>query len=252
MPLLWTHLVPATLEGKAIHNVQNAMFAAGMAYAMGVKLDDIRHGLRTFDTTWFQAPGRMNIYDKHGFRVICDYGHNPAAIDAMCTLVDRLADEQKSKKIVVLSVPGDRRDEDIAAVARRAAKSFDHFICRRDDARRGRGEDEVPALLRKFLLEEGISNDAIDVVVQEPDAVNHALTSADPGDLVLIFCDGIKRTWKQVIYFGSDRPETRPSTAEVSPAASTPAPPASPEPTPDENWARDGRGVFLIAAQEDD
>ncbi len=36
LPLLWTHLVPATLEGKALHNVQNAMFAAGMAWAMGV------------------------------------------------------------------------------------------------------------------------------------------------------------------------------------------------------------------------
>ena len=44
IPLLWTHLVPATLEGRAVHNVQNAMFAAGMAYSMGVKLEDIRHG----------------------------------------------------------------------------------------------------------------------------------------------------------------------------------------------------------------
>ena len=28
IPLLWTHLIPATLEGRATHNVQNAMFAA--------------------------------------------------------------------------------------------------------------------------------------------------------------------------------------------------------------------------------
>jgi cyanophycin synthetase len=28
IPLLWTHLIPATLEGRALHNVQNAMFAA--------------------------------------------------------------------------------------------------------------------------------------------------------------------------------------------------------------------------------
>ncbi len=32
-PLLWTHLIPATLEGKAMHNVQNAMFAALIAFA---------------------------------------------------------------------------------------------------------------------------------------------------------------------------------------------------------------------------
>jgi cyanophycin synthetase len=46
VPLLWTHLVPATLDGRALHNVQNAMFAAAMAFSMHVKLEDIRHGLR--------------------------------------------------------------------------------------------------------------------------------------------------------------------------------------------------------------
>ncbi|HEV7433134.1 MAG TPA: cyanophycin synthetase, partial [Steroidobacteraceae bacterium] len=61
IPLLWTHLIPATLEGRATHNVQNAMFAAAMAFALGVKLDAIRQGLRTFDSTFFQAPGRMNV-----------------------------------------------------------------------------------------------------------------------------------------------------------------------------------------------
>ena len=49
IPLVWTHLIPATLEGRALHNVQNAMFAAAMAYSLGIKLDAIRHGLRTFD-----------------------------------------------------------------------------------------------------------------------------------------------------------------------------------------------------------
>ena len=90
IPLLWTHLIPATLEGRALHNVQNAMFAAAMAFSLGLKLEDIRHGLRTFDTTFFQAPGRMNIYDEHPFKVILDYGHNAAAVKAMCDLVGRL------------------------------------------------------------------------------------------------------------------------------------------------------------------
>ena len=90
---------PATLEGQAIHNVQNAMFAAAMAYAMNVSLDNIRQGLRTFDTSFFQAPGRMNIYDKLGFKVILDYGHNPAAISAMCTLVQGLSKQEGCDKV---------------------------------------------------------------------------------------------------------------------------------------------------------
>ena len=254
MPLLWTHLVPATLEGKAMHNVQNAMFAAMMAYAMGVKLDGIRHGLRTFDTSWFQAPGRMNIHDGHGFRVICDYGHNPAAVEAMCTLVDRLSEEGTGKRIAVLAVPGDRRDEDIAAIATRAARSFDHFIVRRDDARRGRGDDEVPRLLRESLLAAGVADSAIDVVIAEPDAVNRALSMAEPGDLVLLFADQITRTWKQVIYFGSNRPETRPGEPRPAPA---PEPVMAPREEPiaapaDARWERDERGVFLSAPSEED
>ncbi|MGY8794526.1 MAG: cyanophycin synthetase, partial [Woeseiales bacterium] len=48
--LLWTHLIPATIEGRAMHNVQNAMFAAALAYNMKIGLEDIRHGLRTFDS----------------------------------------------------------------------------------------------------------------------------------------------------------------------------------------------------------
>src|SRR3954447_25858991 len=127
IPLLWTHLIPATLEGRAMHNVQNAMFAAAMAFSMGLKLEDIRHGLRTFDTTFFQAPGRMNIYDEHPFKVIVDYGHNPAAVEAMCELVQRL--DVAGQRLCVLAAPGDRRDQDIAEIGRLSAGDFGRLIC---------------------------------------------------------------------------------------------------------------------------
>ena len=84
IPLLWTHLIPATLEGRAMHNVQNAMFAAAMAYSLGIKLDAIRQGLRTFDSTFFQAPGRMNVFNEHPFKVLFDYGHNAHALRTKC------------------------------------------------------------------------------------------------------------------------------------------------------------------------
>lgn len=210
MPLLWTHLIPATLEGRALHNVQNAMFAAALAYNMGLTLEGIRQGLRTFDATFFQTPGRMNMYTEHPFRVIMDYAHNPAAVRAMCGLVDRF--EVDGKRIVVLSAPGDRRDEDINDIADIAASHFDHFICRCDDRRRGRGHDEVAQMLKARLLQNGISADRIEVVPEESAAVTRALEFAEPGDLVLVLADMVKRTWKQIIYFNSSgkaQPETR-------------------------------------------
>ena len=119
IPLLWTHLIPATMEGRALHNVQNAMVATAVAYSLGKKLEDIRHGLRTFDTSFFQAPGRMNVFNEHPFKVILDYGHNPAAVRAMCQLVERTP--VRGRRLVALTMPGDRRDEDIAEVAAIAA-----------------------------------------------------------------------------------------------------------------------------------
>jgi cyanophycin synthetase len=200
-PLLWTHLIPATAEGRALHNVQNAMFAAALAYNMDVSLEHIRQGLRSFDSTFFQAPGRMNIYAEHPFKVILDYAHNPAAVRAMCNLVDRF--DVKGRKLIVLAAPGDRRDEDIQEIARLAADHFDHFICRVDDNRRGRGPDEVAQILEAQLLECGVKPEQIEVIPDEQAATHHALNMAAMDDLVLVLADQVKRSWKQIIYFDS-------------------------------------------------
>ena len=200
-PLLWTHLIPATIEGRAMHNVQNAMFAAALAYNMNISLEDIRHGLRTFDSTFFQAPGRMNIYDEHPFKVILDYAHNPAAVKAICDVANRF--EVDGRRIIVLAAPGDRRDQDIREIAAIAAGNFDHYICRRDDNTRGRGPDEVAVMMKDKLLEDGVHADAIEVIPDEQEATHHALEIANTGDLILVLGDNVKRTWKQIIYFNS-------------------------------------------------
>jgi cyanophycin synthetase len=199
IPLLWTHLIPATLEGRALHNVQNAMFAAALAYHMNVSLDNIRMGLRTFDSSFFQSPGRLNVYDEHPFKVIMDYAHNPAAVKMVTDVVDRY--DVSGRKIVVLAMPGDRRDEDVREVARLAAGHFDHYICRRDDNPRGRGPREVPEMLRAALLENGVAEGAIEIVETEEPANAAALEMARAGDLLLLLADNVARTWKQIIYF---------------------------------------------------
>ncbi|MBA3893379.1 MAG: cyanophycin synthetase [Gemmatimonadales bacterium] len=252
IPLLWTHLIPATLEGRATHNVQNAMFAAAMAFSMGLRLEDIRHGLRTFDTTFFQAPGRMNIYDEHPFKVILDYGHNPAAVEVMCELVERL--DVTGRRICVLAAPGDRRDEDVKDIGRIAAGRFERYICRRDDQLRGRKPEEVPHLLRDALLEHGVAAAAIAVIPDEQAAVDAALREAQAGDLVLIFGDAITRSWKQVVQFRPDaapQPAVRPSRVSRPEQAAAAIDSLVLEDRRRE-FVRDVRGVRLPRAQEAD
>ncbi|UWR01955.1 cyanophycin synthetase [Ruegeria conchae] len=240
IPVLWSHLIPATLEGKAIFNVQNAMFAAAMAYSFGVDLDNIRHGLRTFDTSYFQAPGRMNVYDEHPFKVILDYGHNPAALKAMAALADQL--EIKGRRLCVVAMPGDRRDEDIVDGAAALAGHFNQFICKADDRRRGRGHDEVPQMMRQALIDNGVDDAAITIIPDEVEAVKAGLEQAAPGDLLVIFGDDTTRCWKQIIYFNSDGKAPVIEAAPVSRPVDTSFEEMFES---DQNLIRDARGVRL-------
>ena len=199
IPLMWTHLIPATMEGRALHNVQNAMVAAAMAFSMGIKLDAIRLGLRTFDTTFFQAPGRMNVFNEHPFKVLMDYGHNAHAVGVMADLAQRL--DVVGRRIVVVAAPGDRRDEDIVAIAQAVAGRFDHYVVKRDDGLRGRDGDEVPRIIARALEAAGVGSDAISIIPDEQEAVDSALRMGLPGDLLLVFADALTRTWKQIIRF---------------------------------------------------
>ena len=199
IPLLWTHLIPATLEGRATHNVQNAMFAAAMAFSLGIKLDAIRQGLRTFDSTFFQTPGRMNVFTEHPFKVLFDYGHNAHAVGMMADLAQRL--DVTGRRIVVLAGPGDRRDEDLVAIAKAAAGRFDHYICRRDDNLRNRAPDEVPRIQADALRAAGVPDEAISIIPDEQEAIETALCMGESGDLLLIFADALVRSWKQITKF---------------------------------------------------
>ena len=258
IPLVWTHLIPATLEGRAMHNVQNAMFAAAMAFSFGIKLDAIRQGLRTFDSTFFQAPGRMNVFNEHPFKVLFDYGHNAHAVGAMADLACRL--DVAGRRIVVLAGPGDRRDEDLVAIANAVAGRFDHYVCRRDDSLRDRAPDEVPKIQAAALHAAGVPESAISIIPDEEEAIAAALEMGRPGDLLLVFADALVRSWKQITKF---RVQGMPSPAAPAPIESLVAPPASyaADPTPGageggpgmnlEGLIRDERGVRLAPEAED-
>ena len=249
IPLLWTHLIPATLEGKALHNVQNAMFAAAMAFSMGIKLDAIRQGLRTFDSTFFQAPGRMNVFNEHPFKVLFDYGHNAHAVGAMADLAQRL--EVSGRRIVVVAGPGDRRDEDLRDIAKAVAGGFDHYICRRDDGLRGRKSDEVPLLIAATLREHGVTDHQISIIPDEQAAIDAGLRMAQAGDVLLVFADSLVRSWKQIIKF---KPEGAPQKAAVVVASAVEEQEAVEPRFSPEQWegvSRDDRGIFISRESDD-
>jgi len=255
IPLLWTHLIPATLEGRATHNVQNAMFAAAMAFSLGIKLDAIRQGLRTFDSTFFQTPGRMNVFSEHPFKVLFDYGHNAHAVGMMADLATRL--DVAGRRIVVLAGPGDRRNEDLVAIAQAVAGRFDYYICRRDDNLRKRAPDEVPRIQAQALRAAGVSDGDISIIPDEQHAIEAALRMGAAGDLLLIFADALTRSWKQITKFKPSESSTQQTAAPPKPAPALSKAPSGMEQAsaaPElslEGLIRDERGVRLAPESED-
>jgi cyanophycin synthetase len=206
IPLLLARHIPATIEGRAVHNIQNAMFAAAIAHGMGVGVENIRQGLRTFSTDFFQAPGRLNFYNEHPFRVLLDYAHNAHSMEAVVCTIRELA--VHGRRIGVIASPGDRRDEDILALARAAAPAFDLVLLKEDNDLRDRQPGEVGELLRRGLLDAGLPPERIvPGVYKEEDAVLKAMEMARPGDLVAIFGEQLSHVWDLIVSFKPARNE---------------------------------------------
>ena len=200
MQLAWTHLLPSTFGGRARFNVANAMAAAGAAFAAGAPLHDIRQGLRTFTTSYYLSPGRLNEVVVGGVTVFVDYCHNPHGMRAMGDFVDRMMadrdevgpDVMRHRCLAVVAAAGDRRDQDIKELGRVASEHFDAIIVREDHQLRGRERGGIAALVVDGVREgmaQGVRCRTVDTVLEEIDSVRAAMAWANPGDIVVICAD---------------------------------------------------------------
>ncbi|HZG10015.1 MAG TPA: cyanophycin synthetase [Allosphingosinicella sp.] len=189
--------IPATLHGMAEFNIANALAAAAMALAHGTPILTIRSALAQFSSTFEQNPGRLNVHDAHGFRVIVDYAHNVAGIEAIGKVVKGLSHRYK-RTVGVVSMAGDRRDEDIMEMGRVAAGIFDELIFREDPGTRGRPRGEVMHYLKQGALEAGRSPDHIHLIAGEAASNAAALAMGRPGDLIVMTPTDVRAAWAQV------------------------------------------------------
>ena len=213
MPVLYTHLIPATFGGRARMNVANALAAAAAAWASGAHLHDIRQGLRTFSTSFFQAPGRLNMIDVNGIRLVIDYCHNVDGMRALADFVERMmvdpsargrggnGTSRAGRAIGVIGIPGDRRDEDQRDYGAVAAGAFDEIIIREDKNLRGRAPGETASNVidgvRRAQSGGSARSARAEKVLDEMAAVRAALRRASKGDLVVACVDdaiGVYRT----------------------------------------------------------
>jgi cyanophycin synthetase len=213
MPVGWVHQLPATFEGRARMMVANALAAAGAAHAAGAHLHDIRQGLRSFSTSIYQAPGRLNLFDLNGVRVLIDYAHNAHGLEMVGDFVERMTSTvstgvppgtpswQANLRMAVVATPGDRRDQDMLELGKVAARYFDDIIIREDRNPRGRKPGDTAQLILEGVqqaMKAGHRVGNVEIVLDEMEATKRALSRARPGDLVVLCVDYATEVWKEL------------------------------------------------------
>jgi cyanophycin synthetase len=191
IPIAAEHDVPLTLGGAARFQRENVLAAMAAAYVQGMRYDDIRGGLLSFFPSPSTTPGRLNLIRvRGGGRVLLDYAHNAAAIAGLVEFTWNLP---AAHRFCVLTVPGDRRDEDIREAGRLCAR-FDRVIIKEDVDRRGRARGEIAALLSEGLVGAGMDPARIETLYEEGEAVHRGLDQLAEDDLLVIHADKVQGT----------------------------------------------------------
>lgn len=182
-PIVKISEIPSTCDGIIGYNIENAMAAASACIGIKVDIESIAKGLKTFYGDAQQNPGRFNIYSVNNFKVIVDYGHNPAGYEAV---IGALKNMNAANYIGIIGVPGDRRNKDITYVGNLCGRSFDYIYIKEDKDRRGRDPGEVAKLLEEGVLSSR-SGVGYKIVLDEADALRQAMNNAEDGDVITIF-----------------------------------------------------------------
>ncbi|WP_375427537.1 cyanophycin synthetase [uncultured Sphingomonas sp.] len=200
-PLMNAADVPATLGGSAEFNIANALAAAAMTIAHGVDPEVVRRALGQFTSSFEDSPGRLNVHDAaHGVRVIVDYAHNEAAVTALGRLIDTMRPDH-GRVYGVVSIPGDRRDEDLLRMGELAAGIFDEVMFREAPDGRGRPAGSINALMTEGALRTGKDPRLLHRLPSEEAATRVCLEAARPGDLIVIMPSEVERIWNQVVSY---------------------------------------------------
>ena len=184
-PVLRTGDAPFTFGGTARHNVANALAAVAAATELGIPLSAIADALRSFGKKPADNPGRANLYEVGGARILVDYAHNAHGIMALVGLAQGIA---ATRRLVMVGGAGDRQDEAIREMARAAAGLQPDRVIVKDAEQylRGRTLGEVPALLADEFTRLGTPASSISRALSELEGVRDALTWARPGDLLVL------------------------------------------------------------------
>lgn len=176
--------IPLTLAGISTHNIQNAMAVASAAIGVGLSVEEVATGLRTFVMDPQSNPGRTNLFELDGRVVVADYAHNEAGMTGLVETCRGL--RQPGGEIwLTFSSAGDRTNEILHGIGYLAARGADHVaVAELLHYLRGRDRRDLVDRLTAGAVDGG----AVDVPLfaDELQALRWMLESSHPGDVIAV------------------------------------------------------------------
>jgi cyanophycin synthetase len=133
-------------------------------------------------------PGRATLLRLGEVTLFVDYAHNPAALATVLRTLHRLWGPQRC--LAAVTLPGDRRDDLLAASAQVLADGVARAVLYDDEDLRGRAPGEVSALVEREMR----ARRPLLQAVRAPGyraAVEAALRLAVPGDVILVLYENL-------------------------------------------------------------
>lgn len=190
LPLVELVDVPMTLAGLSRFNVENTLAATSAALAVGLPMEAVVEGLRTFLPDAEHNPGRMNFFtlplDGDQISVVMDLAHNEAGLEALLEIMNGVR-RPGARLLLGVGAVGDRTDELIDALGEIGAKGSDVLaIGHKERYLRGRTTDEISALLRAGAARVGVED--VPAYDTEVECMAALVAQAKPGDVVGLMC----------------------------------------------------------------
>ncbi|UQU67156.1 cyanophycin synthetase [Couchioplanes caeruleus] len=186
-PLLRASEVPGTFGGAAPYAAVNALAAIAAARALGASTDTVTERLADFEPR-VHNPGRGTVLRLGEVTLFVDYAHNPAALAEVLRTLERLYGRDRC--VAAVTLPGDRRDDLLAACAQVIADGVTRAVLYDDEDPRGREPGEVSALVEREMRGRRPNLRAVRADGYRA-AVGEALRLATPGDVVLVMYESL-------------------------------------------------------------
>jgi cyanophycin synthetase len=157
--------MPLTFNGAASYNTMNLAAAALAAIAgLALPINAVRTTLACFGFDPRDNAGRLERHTHHGATVLIDYAHNPDGLARLLAVARALP----HKRLLLLLGQAGNRSEELPNMLR------------------GRAPGEVPALLRRALIDAGLAETQLPLGGDEIASALMLLQTARPDDVLIL------------------------------------------------------------------